>query len=91
MRKAFIISVCIFPGLRSYILSEMELWYFFTAILVVVIIFFGYSMMIILRQKRLSEVQRDFINNMSHEIPDAADFNRAGNGCPWGRRPRRRS
>jgi two-component system, OmpR family, phosphate regulon sensor histidine kinase PhoR len=57
-----------FPGLRSYILGEMQLWYFFTAILVVVIIFFGYSMMIILRQKRLSEVQRDFINNMSHEF-----------------------
>jgi two-component system phosphate regulon sensor histidine kinase PhoR len=57
-----------FPGLRSYVLSEMQLWYFFTAILVVVIIFFGYSMMIILRQKRLSEVQRDFINNMSHEF-----------------------
>jgi two-component system, OmpR family, phosphate regulon sensor histidine kinase PhoR len=44
------------------------LWYFFTAILAVVILFFGYSMMIILRQKRLSEVQRDFINNMSHEF-----------------------
>jgi len=57
-----------FPGMRSYILSEMGLWYFFTAILAVVILFFGYSMMIILRQKRLSEVQRDFINNMSHEI-----------------------
>lgn len=57
-----------FPGIRSYILSEMGLWYFFTAILAIVIIFFGYSMMIILRQKRLSEVQRDFINNMSHEI-----------------------
>jgi len=57
-----------FPGIRSYILSEMGLWYFFTAILVMVIIFFGYSMMIILRQKKLSEIQRDFINNMSHEI-----------------------
>ncbi|MCU0370531.1 MAG: HAMP domain-containing histidine kinase [Bacteroidales bacterium] len=57
-----------FPGLRNYVLSEMELWYFFTAILFVVIIFFGYSMMIILQQKRLSEVQRDFINNMSHEF-----------------------
>jgi two-component system, OmpR family, phosphate regulon sensor histidine kinase PhoR len=57
-----------FPGIRSYILSDMGLWYFFTAILVVVILFFGYSMMIILKQKRLSEVQRDFINNMSHEF-----------------------
>jgi two-component system phosphate regulon sensor histidine kinase PhoR len=57
-----------FPGMRSYILGEMGLWYFFTAILAVVIIFFGYSMMIILRQKQLSETQRDFINNMSHEF-----------------------
>lgn len=57
-----------FPGIRNHILGEMGLWYFFTAILVVVIIFFGISMMIILRQKKLSEVQRNFINNMSHEF-----------------------
>lgn len=57
-----------FPGIRNYILGEMKLWYFLTAILVVVILFFGYSLMIILRQKKLSEVQRDFINNMSHEF-----------------------
>jgi two-component system phosphate regulon sensor histidine kinase PhoR len=57
-----------FPGMRSYILGEMGLWYFFTAILAMVIVFFGYSMMIILRQKKMSEIQRDFINNMSHEF-----------------------
>ncbi len=57
-----------FPGVRSYILSDMGLWYFFTAILALVILFFGYTMVIILKQKRLSEVQRDFINNMSHEF-----------------------
>jgi len=57
-----------FPGMRNYILGEMRMWYFFTAILFIVIIFFGYSMMIILRQKKLSEVQRNFINNMSHEF-----------------------
>jgi two-component system phosphate regulon sensor histidine kinase PhoR len=57
-----------FPGIRNYILGAMGLWYFFTAILVVVITFFGISMMIILRQKKLSEVQRNFINNMSHEF-----------------------
>jgi two-component system, OmpR family, phosphate regulon sensor histidine kinase PhoR len=57
-----------FPGIRSYVLGEMGLWYFFTAILVVVIVFFGFTMMIILRQKRLSEIQRNFINNMSHEF-----------------------
>ena len=57
-----------FPEMRKYVLGEMGLWYFFTGILVIVILFFGYSMMIILQQKRLSEVQRAFINNMSHEF-----------------------
>ena len=57
-----------FPALRKYILGEMQLWFFFTAILGVVIVFFGYTLMIIFQQKRLSEIQRDFINNMSHEF-----------------------
>jgi two-component system phosphate regulon sensor histidine kinase PhoR len=57
-----------FPSMRNYILGEMRMWYFFSAILVLVIVFFAFSMMIILRQKRLSEVQRNFINNISHEF-----------------------
>jgi two-component system, OmpR family, phosphate regulon sensor histidine kinase PhoR len=39
-----------------------------TAILFITILFFIFSLGVILRQKRLSELQKDFINNMTHEF-----------------------
>ena len=57
-----------FPNRSGYLLGKMQLSIFFSAILLVVLLFFAYSMHIILRQKRLSELQKDFINNMTHEF-----------------------
>jgi two-component system, OmpR family, phosphate regulon sensor histidine kinase PhoR len=57
-----------FPALRSNIAGDMTLLFFFSAILVISVVFFVYSIFIILQQKRLSELQRDFINNMTHEF-----------------------
>ena len=57
-----------FPDRSSYIISRMDNWVLTSIILLFVIIFFGCAMFIILRQRRLSEVQRDFINNMTHEF-----------------------
>ena len=57
-----------FPTRSSFLFGQMQLSIFFSFILLVVILFFAYSMFVILRQKRLSELQKDFINNMTHEF-----------------------
>ncbi len=57
-----------FPGKDSQVLAEMGIWIFSSFATLVVIIFFGYTLFVILKQKRLSEIQTDFINNMTHEF-----------------------
>lgn len=57
-----------FPTRSGYLFSKMQLSIVLSIILLVTMIFFAYSMFVILRQKRLSEMQKDFINNMTHEF-----------------------
>jgi two-component system phosphate regulon sensor histidine kinase PhoR len=57
-----------FPEKELYLLDEMGIWIVSTIFLLLVVIFFSYTIWVILRQKKLSEIRTDFINNMTHEL-----------------------
>ncbi len=60
--------VVTFPSRENYLLSNMRTSLIFGIITTLAIIFFLYSIWVVLQQKRLSELQTDFINNMTHEF-----------------------
>lgn len=58
----------IFPSKTIYILKSMNVWIISSFVLLTALVFFAYAIFIILKQKRFSEIQKDFINNMTHEF-----------------------
>jgi two-component system, OmpR family, phosphate regulon sensor histidine kinase PhoR len=57
-----------FPDRSPYFHARLSVWYLFTGLLLVVILFFGYTLSVIIRQRQLSQIQKDFINNLTHEL-----------------------
>lgn len=57
-----------FPNKATYILASLKLWIILSLIMVVALVIYLYSIYVILQQKRYAELQRDFINNMTHEF-----------------------
>lgn len=68
IRKSYNYIGVLFPNRERFIIHEMGFWIFSTFFLLVVIIGFGISIFKLFRQKQLSEIQKDFINNMTHEF-----------------------
>lgn len=57
-----------FPKETSYIFSSLSFWLLLSGLLILVLLIYVYSIFTILQQKKYSELQRDFINNMTHEF-----------------------
>ncbi|MBP7699901.1 MAG: HAMP domain-containing histidine kinase [Saprospiraceae bacterium] len=57
-----------FPDKANFLLNSLRLMLAFSAILITTVLFFGVAVFALLRQKKLSEMQKDFINNMTHEF-----------------------
>ncbi len=57
-----------FPGKTAGLVNSLGIWQISSVLTLIILITFSYALIVILRQKRLSEIQRDFINNMTHEF-----------------------
>lgn len=57
-----------FPTKTMHIISNLDIWLISSLLLLLTCIFFGYAIYTILKQRQLTEVQRDFINNITHEF-----------------------
>lgn len=57
-----------FPGRSAFVASSLAEWIALTVLLLLVLGIYTYSVLHLLRQRRFSAMQRDFINTMAHEF-----------------------
>ncbi len=50
------------------LMQEMWFWVFASVCCLLVLVFFAYSLYVLFKEKQLSEMKKDFINNMTHEL-----------------------
>lgn len=57
-----------FPNQSGFVAGQLSGWLWSTVAVLLVVSFFGYTLILVLKQRRLTEVQRNFINNITHEL-----------------------
>jgi two-component system phosphate regulon sensor histidine kinase PhoR len=57
-----------FPQKKRYLLYDMRLWALSSFLILALMLFFAYALYVILAQRRLAEIQKDFVDNMTHEF-----------------------
>jgi len=68
IREAYYLRI-FFPNQKTYLLQTMWMMLSISAILIIVIFAaFTYTINTIYKQKKLSQIKNDFINNMTHEL-----------------------
>ena len=57
-----------FPNESGFLFNSLKFWFILSIGLILILLVYVYSIFTILQQKKYSELQRDFINNMTHEF-----------------------
>ncbi|WMW77808.1 HAMP domain-containing sensor histidine kinase [Flavobacterium sp. 20NA77.7] len=57
-----------FPEMKQSHFKNLEQYWVFTGVLLFVLIIYVYSILLMLKQKKYTDLQKDFINNMTHEF-----------------------
>lgn len=57
-----------FPELKQNYFKNLNQYWIYTGVLFFLLIIYVYSVLLMLKQKKYTELQKDFINNMTHEF-----------------------
>jgi two-component system phosphate regulon sensor histidine kinase PhoR len=66
--KAYPYILLYFPHREQYILAELTFWLVAAILLLISLVAFAASLFYLYRQQTLNEIQKDFVNNFTHEF-----------------------
>jgi two-component system phosphate regulon sensor histidine kinase PhoR len=57
-----------FPHKNTFLFKRIDFWMYSSVVIFLIFVFFAYTIWVLFREKRLSTVRNDFVNNMTHEL-----------------------